>query len=268
MKLYCPRCDVEFIKDLARCPGCGWDFRAHRIPDRFLEKPLDFTPVKEFGKFVASNIPLIFINGISIEVVGFITAWIIYRITTLVPHVVIPHDVLNPIQWITPFVSVLAFVLMFPIWANYLYSLLRRYRYHVAVPLFSILPPGGTYLYVQILAWAPWCFLISVMLLFALVFPGVIFLFIFLPFLLLLTLDKRNISSRRRTFILALTFKKIWLIFLITGLILSIVWSIGFAAPLLSPILLIIPALLLPLQSVFSMLLYESLLGRVNLDVE
>lgn len=25
MKLYCPRCDVEFQKDLVRCPGCGWD---------------------------------------------------------------------------------------------------------------------------------------------------------------------------------------------------------------------------------------------------
>lgn len=267
MKLYCPRCDVEFEKDLARCPGCGWDFRAHVIPQGFLDPPLDFSPLKEFGKFVASNLSIIFLNGILVQVVGFFLAWIIFRITTSILRILMPHEALNPLIWITPLVSVFAFVLLFPIWAQFLYSLLRRYRYQVVIPLFSILPPRGN-VYIQILSWAPWCFLLALILLFAMIVPGIIFLYIFVPFLILITLDKLNISARRKAFILLLTFKKLWLLFLMYGLVLTIIWILAGTAFLFHPAGLIIPILLLPLQSAVSMLLYESLLGRMDLDVE
>jgi hypothetical protein len=267
MKLYCPRCDVEFIKDLARCPGCGWDFRAHVIPDGFLKKPHDFTPLKELPHFLVTNLPIVFINGIMVQLYGFAVGWIIFRITSIFLRFLFSDKVLYPESWLAPFVIVLAFVMVFPIWANYMYSLLRRYRYHVAVPLFSIIPPRGTFEYIQILAWAPWCFLIAAILLIALIVPGIVFLFIFLPILLLITLDKRNISSRRRVFILSLTFKKMWLPILLIGLVLAVIWSIVTLFIVGVPYGLILAAFLFPIQSVFSTLLYESILGRVNLDV-
>ena len=81
MSPYCPRCDVQFEKDLPRCPACGWDFRAHIFPPDFLKPPINFTPLKELGEFVGHNIPLIWVNGLAVELVWIILVLVFYRAT-------------------------------------------------------------------------------------------------------------------------------------------------------------------------------------------
>lgn len=268
MSVYCPRCDVSFEKDLPRCPACGYDFRAHILPPSFLVPPLDFLPLKELGTFIARNIPLIWINGITVEVLWAVSILIIYRITYVVSSGFILEMPRAVSPWILFVSAFFATVLFFPMWATYLFSLLRRYRYHVIVPLFAVFAPQGRSRYGECMAWAPICIATALALTGVLALPGIVFTFVFLPFLLLLHLDKLNVSQRRRGYILFRTLRKLWSLFLLIGIPLTIIWGLialmAFNGLILSATLL--GAFLVPLQAAAAVLLYESLLGRVNLD--
>jgi hypothetical protein len=252
MSAYCPRCDVSFEKDLPRCPACGYDFRAHILPPSFLAPPLDFSPLKELGTFIARNIPLIWINGITVEVLWAVSILIIYRITYVVSSGFIREMPRAVSPWILVVSAFFATVLFFPMWATYLFSLLRRYRYHVAVPLFAVFAPQGRSRYGECMAWAPLCIATGLALTAVLVLP----------------LDKLNVSQRRRGYILLRTFRTPWSLFLLIGIPLTVIWGLiglmAFKSLVLPAILL--GAFLVPLQAAAAVLLYESLLGRVNLD--
>lgn len=268
MSPYCPRCDVEFEKDLTRCPGCGWDFRAHLVPEGFLEPPLDFSPLKDFPRFIAFEAPLVWVNGLTVEVLWVIATLIVWRIAYVALRLLIPGEAEFLAVWAPPIAMILMLILFFPVWANFLFSLLRRYRYQVPVALFSVLPPGRS-LYGKSLGWGVPCLVAGAVLSIFFLVPGVICLFSFIPMLLLIHLDKRNISDRRKTFILWYTFRKLWPILLAIGVGLSILWAIIIALGFIHIALtLILAALFLPPQAAFAVLLYESLLGREDLDVD
>jgi len=264
----CPRCEITFEQELSRCPVCGWDFCAHILPENFLKSPLDFSPLKDFGKFLIHNAPLIWINGITLQVLWAVTALIIFRLTYLVLLLFPPGQPLYAELWIAVPSLIFASILFFPAWATYLFGLLRRYRYHVPVELFAVFAPFGRSRYGESLAWAPNCVVIGILLTALLVVPGVVFFSIFVPFLLLMHLDKLNVSRQRRRCILIYVFKKLWWIFLLIGIVLTAFWtSIFFTGWAFGGSVALIALLLfIPLQSVFSVLLYESLLGRENLD--
>jgi len=269
MSPYCPRCDVDFEIDLARCPGCGWDFRATRIPEGFLETPLDLAPLRHYWRFLLHDVALIWINGLTVQILWVLATLIIHRVAYVVLRLLLPGEVEFLRAWVPPVAAALTLILFFPVWANYLFSLLRRYRYHVPVALFQVLPPRGRSLYAESIGWGLPCLLSGALLLALLVVPGVLCLAVFVPMLLLIHLDKRNISVRRKGFILSLMFRRLWALFLLTGVILSLCWmavfAIGFAAVWAA---VVMAALFLPAQAAFSVLLYESLLGRENLDVD
>jgi len=277
MSPYCPRCDVNFEKDLTRCPGCGWDFRAHLIPEGFLEPPVDFAPLKDFPRFIMHEAPLVWINGLTVQVLWIIVTYVVYRVAYVALRLLIPGEAVFLQTWVPPVAIVLGLILFFPVWANYLFSLLRRYRYHVPVALFSVLPPGRS-LYAKSLGWGLPCLFAGLVLSAFIPVLGIACFFIFIPLLLLIHLDKRNISDRRKSFILWYTFRKLWLILLAMSLGLLICWAIivspgfmhifvgvGFINVWLT---LALMALFLPPQAAFAVLLYESLLGRENLDVD
>ncbi len=268
MSPYCPRCDVEFEKDLARCPGCGWDFRAHIIPEGFLRPPIDFSPLRDLGRFLRVDWPLIWINGLTVQVLWALAVLIIYHLAFIVLSPFVPADIGFLRIWVGGLAVILVLILFFPVWANYLFSLLRRYRYRVPVAYFSVLPPGRS-LYAQSMTWALPC-LIAGLIGMLLVIPGLLCLFVFVPMMLLIRLDKRNISSRRRAFILSYTFRRLWPVFLPIGIALAVCWGIvaattAFVGGWLG---IVLAMLLIPLQAAFATLLYESLLGRENLDVD
>ncbi|HDS30653.1 MAG TPA: hypothetical protein ENN67_06380 [Firmicutes bacterium] len=260
---------MNFEKDLSRCPGCGWDFRAHIIPENFLESPLDFAPLKEFASFLIRNAALVWINGLTVLAVWSATIYLIFRISSAILKIINPEWGGSPFGYYLIGISlVLGSILVMPIWSNYLFSLLRRYRYHVPVALFNVFVPGRSR-YVQTIAWALPCSLGGFLLLSLLIVPGVVCLFIFVPFLLLIHLDKRSISDRRKTFIIELTFRKLWLLLILTGMILTFFWIvIAFVVGKYYVAGIIIAAMVIPAQAAFSVLLYESLLGRENLDVD
>jgi len=268
MSPYCPRCDVNFEKDLARCPGCGWDFRAHIIPEGFLEPPVDYAPLRDFPRFIMHEAPLVWVNGLTVQVLWVLVTFVVYRVAYVALRLLIPGEAEFLQIWVPPVAIVLGLILFFPIWANYLFSLLRRYRYHVPVAFFSVLPPGRS-LYAKSLGWGLPCLFAGLVLSAVFLVPGVACLFIFIPMLLLIHLDKRNISDRRKSFILWYTFRKLWSILLAIGVGLSICWAIiivlGFIHIALT---LALAALFLPPQAALAVLLYESLLGRENLDVD
>jgi hypothetical protein len=92
MKLYCPRCDVEFLKDLARCPGCGWDFRAYHVPDGFLKPPVDYEPLKDIQRFLIHDAALVWVNGITVQVLWAVATLIILRIAWVVLRLALPAE--------------------------------------------------------------------------------------------------------------------------------------------------------------------------------
>ncbi len=270
MSLHCPRCDVTFEKDLVRCPGCGWDFRAHRIPDGFLKRPLDLAPLKEFGLFLARDGLLIWVNGITVQVLWTIVAWIIHRVSSVALHLLAPEESMLQLEVFMVVLSlILATILFVPILSYYLFGLLRRHRYQVSVAYFNVLVPVGRSRYRESMAWALPCLMAGAVLLATFVVPGIVCLMVFVPLLLLIHLDKRNISGRRKAFILFLTFRRLWLLFLAIGVAMSAYWlGIGFLAYHWFWAGVVTAAIVVPAQSAFAVLLYESLLGRVNLDVD
>jgi hypothetical protein len=270
MSLYCPRCDVHFEKDIPRCPGCGWDFRAHIIPEGFLQLPLDFSPLKEIGRFIATNAPLIWVNGITVQALLYVATLIIYRGSTFLLAIFMPEVFIVVHNWVYALAIVLAVILFFPIWATYLFSLLRRYRYHVPVQLFAVFAPSGRSRYSESLSWAPLCAGIALVLTVFFVVPGVTFVSIFIPFLLLMHLDKLNVSRRRRRFLLVYMYQRLVGLFVIVGFALTICWGlIALLYLLVSTSAATIAAILfVPIQCTFAVLLYESLLGREYLDSE
>jgi len=270
MSPYCPRCDVSFEKDLPRCPGCGWDFRAHILPPDLLKSPLDFTPLRELGRFAAQNAGLIWINGLTVQILWVVSVWIIWRGAYIILVMALQGLPRFSLPWLVMLAVFLASILFFPIWATYLFSLLRRYRYHVPVPLFAVFAPRGQSRYSQSMSWAPLCIVSGIALTALLVMPGMVFLFIFVPFLLLMHLDKLNVSRRRRRYILIYTFRRLIGLFILAGLALTICWFlIILIGVLASPLAgTLSAALFIPLQSTFAVLLYESLLGRAYLDAD
>jgi hypothetical protein len=269
MSVHCPRCDVSFEKDLARCPGCGWDFRAHVIPDGFLKPPLDLSPIKDLGRFLLKDFPLVWINGITVEAIWGFVAYIFFRVSLFAAAFLEPEKAGAPLDIYMAVLSlVLSLILVMPIWATYLFGLLRRYRYHVPVAFFNVFVPGRSR-YVQTMVFGLPCFLAGAVLLALIIVPGVTCLWIFVPFLLLMHLDKRSISNRRKAFILELTFRRLWSLILFSGLILSALWVIA-GALVLSWfwVGIVVTMLIIPPQAAFGMLLYETLLGRENLDVD
>jgi hypothetical protein len=268
MSPYCPRCDVNFEKDLARCPGCGWDFRAHVVPEGFLEPPIDYSPLKDFPRFIMHEAALVWINGLTVEVLWIVVTLIVYRVAYVALRLLFPGEA-EFLQTYVPLVAiVLVLILFFPIWANYLFSLLRRYRYRVPVAFFSVLPPGRS-LYAKSLGLGLPCLIAGLVLMAIFLVPGVACLFIFIPMLLLIHLDKRNISDRRKSFILWYTFRKLWLTFLALSVALSVCWAMILGLGFIHfGLTLALMALFLPPQAAFAVLLYESLLGRENLDVD
>lgn len=269
MSPYCPRCDVHFEKDLPRCPGCGWDFRAHVIPEGFLSRPLDLAPMGDFGRFIRHDFVLIWVNGLAVEILWVIAALVVSRVTYVVLRLVMPGQTEVLIEWVLPIALVVVTILFFPMWANYLFGLLRRYRYRVPVPLLAVLAPLGRSRYAETIAWGLPCLAAGVALSFLLLVPGVVCMSLFVPFLLLIHADKLNISARRRSFILSLAFRRLWLMLLAVGAGLTICWIALVAITLLVPWAGgVLVAFFIPLQSALAVLLYESLLGRVNLDVD
>jgi hypothetical protein len=207
---------------------------------------------------------------LTVEVVWAISTLVILRGTYIGWTILLQMPPKADLPWMAIASGILATWLFFPILSTYLFSLLRRYRYHVPVPLFAVFAPPGRSRYGESMAWAPLCILVGAFLMFVFVVPGVVFSAIFVPFLLLMHLDKLNVSRRRRRFILEYVFLHLIGLFVIVGLVLTGLWGLIelIGATWSVPIGLIVAALLFPLQSVFAVLLYESLLGRENLDVD
>ena len=140
--------------------------------------------------------------------------------------------------------------------------------------MFAVFAPPGRSRYGQSIAWAPFCIIAGIILIPVFLF-GFVVLALFVPFLLLMYLDKLNLSRRRMWFILQYTFLKLFWMFELWGILLGMIWIVIAAVSIASSYFMgpnwygaILACLFFPLQSVFAVLLYESILGRENLDVD
>jgi hypothetical protein len=268
MSPYCPRCEVQFDKDLPRCLACGWDFHAYDIPANFLKPPIDYAPLREFGLFIRKNWALIWINGLTVEALWVALVYMFYRSSYNIWTILLQGTNPSTPYWILGFAIVLATILFYPIHTTYLYGLMRRYRYHVPVQLFWVFAPFGRSRYSDCIGWAPVCMGISAVLSIFFIVPGVVFLMIVIPFLMLMNVDKMNVSMRRSRFILGQTFKRLPGVFILSGFVLTILWMVILLVALMGWMVgaVVLGILFFPVQSVYSVLLYESLLGRSKLD--